>query len=35
MNGTGERIVEKKKRRDRVARGLEERVQWMEDRVCF
>ena len=32
MNGIGERMVEEKKRRDRVTRGLEERIQWMEDR---
>jgi hypothetical protein len=32
MNGIGERMVEEKKRRDRVTRGLEDRIQWIEDR---
>ncbi len=32
MNGVGERMVEEKKRLDRVTSGLEERMQWMENR---
>jgi hypothetical protein len=32
MNGVGERIVEEKRRRDRIERALEERIHWIEDR---